>query len=249
MSEEGYELSPDDVYADEGYSGSRLDRPGLDALREGAEDGAFEVIAVLSPDRLARKYACQVLLLEEFGRAGCGIAFLHRPISEDPDDQLLLQIRRAIAEYERALLGKRFGRGKLQKAREGHFIGGRAPYGYRHVPKRDGVPGHLVVDETEAELVRTLYEWPTERQPERRYYRCGGKDPVLTPASTSACTASGQGRRAGERRLEPPKGADERSRAAPSTVRELRPLCLGGRVERAHRAEEVRGPNEVALPR
>ncbi len=162
VSEKGYELSPDDVYADEGYSGSRLDRPGLDALRDGADDGAFEMLAVLSPDRLARKYAYQVLLLEEFKRAGCEIVFLHRPISDDPNDQLLLQIQGAIAEYERALLGERFRRGKLQKAREGHFIGGRAPYGYRYVPKRDGVPGHLVVDETEAELVRTLYEWLIE---------------------------------------------------------------------------------------
>jgi site-specific DNA recombinase len=125
--ENGYELSPENVYTDEGYSGSRLDRPGLDALRDGAEDGAFEVVGVLSPDRLARKYAYQVLLLEEFKRSGCEIVFVDHPISDDPNDQLLLQIQGAIAEYERVLLGERFRRGKLQKAREGHFIGGRAP--------------------------------------------------------------------------------------------------------------------------
>ncbi len=162
--ENDYELSPENVYADGGYSGSRLDRPGLDALRDGAEDGAFEVVGVLSPDRLARKYAYQVLLLEEFKRAGCEVVFVDHPISDDPNDQLLLQIQGAIAEYERALLGERFRRGKLQKAREGHFIGGRAPYGYRYVPKRDGVPGHLVVDETESELVRMLYGWLIEEQ-------------------------------------------------------------------------------------
>jgi site-specific DNA recombinase len=162
--ENGFELSPGNVYTDEGYSGSRLDRPGLDALRDGAEDGAFEVVGVLSPDRLARRYAYQVLLLEELGRAGCEIVFVDRPISDDPNDQLLLQIRGAIAEYERALLGERFRRGKLQKARDGHFIGGRAPYGYRYVPKRDGVSGHLVVDETESELVRMLYGWLIEER-------------------------------------------------------------------------------------
>ena len=162
--ENAHELSPENVYTDEGYSGSRLDRPGLDALRDGVEDGAFEVVGVLSPDRLARKYAYQVLLLEELGRAGCEVVFVDHPISEDPNDQLLLQIQGAIAEYERALLGERFRRGKLQKAREGHFIGGRAPYGYRYVPKRDGVPGYLVVDETEAELVRMLYGWLIEER-------------------------------------------------------------------------------------
>jgi site-specific DNA recombinase len=162
--ENGHDLSPENVFTDEGYSGSRLDRPGLDALRDGSEDGVFEVVGVLSPDRLARKYAYQVLLLEELGRWGCEVVFVDRPISDDPNDQLLLQIRGAIAEYERALLGERFRRGKLQKAREGHFIGGRAPYGYRYVPKRDGVPGHLVVDETESELVRMLYGWLIEER-------------------------------------------------------------------------------------
>ena len=162
--ENAHELSPENVYADEGYSGSRLDRPGLDALRDGAEDGAFEVVGVLSPDRLARKYAYQVLLLEEFKRSGCEVVFVDRPISDDPNDQLLLQIQGAIAEYERVLLGERFRRGKLQKAREGHFIGGRAPYGYRYIPKRDGVPGHLLIDENEAELVRMLYGWLIEER-------------------------------------------------------------------------------------
>ena len=56
----------------------------------------------------------------------------------------------------------RFRRGKLQEAREGHFIGGRSPYGYHYIPKRDGVPGHLVVDGAESELVRMLYGWLIE---------------------------------------------------------------------------------------
>ena len=68
--ENGHDLSPENIYTDEGYSGSRLDRPGLDALRDGAEDGAFEVLGVLSPDRLARKYAYQVLLARRVGALG-----------------------------------------------------------------------------------------------------------------------------------------------------------------------------------
>ncbi len=98
----GYEVTEDHVYLDQGVSGSRLDRPGLDRLRDAVRDGAVAAIAVLSPDRLARKYAYQVLLLEEFRRAGCAVVFLHHAISEDPNDQLLLQIQGAIAEYERA---------------------------------------------------------------------------------------------------------------------------------------------------
>src|SRR5215207_3243088 len=155
----GHLLDDGHVFRDEGYSGARLDRPGLDALRDAVRDGAVELVAVLSPDRLARRYAYQVVLLEEFRRAGCEVAFLHHPISQDPNDQLLLQIQGAIAEYERAVLGERFRRGKLQKARDGHYITGRAPYGYRYLPRRDDAPGRLLVDEREAELVRTLYGW------------------------------------------------------------------------------------------
>jgi DNA invertase Pin-like site-specific DNA recombinase len=125
---EGHELSDRRVFRDEGHSGARLDRPGLDALRDAARDGEVEIVGVLAPDRLARKYAYQVLLLEEFRRAGCAVAFLGRAISDDPGDQLLLQIQGAVAEYERALLGERFRRGKLQKARAGQFIGVHAPY-------------------------------------------------------------------------------------------------------------------------
>jgi site-specific DNA recombinase len=164
VQEHGHPLAPDHIVTDEGYSGARLDRPGLDRLRDGARDGAFDLVAVLSPDRLARKYAYQVLLLEEFRKAGCEVVFLQHPITDDPNDQLLLQIQGAIAEYERALLGERFRRGKLQKARGGQFLGGKAPYGYRYVPKREGVPGYLLIEEPEAELVRTLYRWLTEER-------------------------------------------------------------------------------------
>lgn len=158
-SANAHDLAEGHIYVDEGYTGSRLDRPGLDELRDAALRGDFDVVAVLSPDRLARKYAYQVLLMEEFRKTGCEVAFLHRPITDDPQDQLLLQIQGAVAEYERAVLAERFRRGKLLKARRGIWLGGKAPYGYRYVPKRDGVPGYLVVDEDEATMVRSLFSW------------------------------------------------------------------------------------------
>src|ERR687889_714164 len=156
---EARDLDEDHAFRDEGYSGARLDRPGLDALRDAVRDGAVELVAVLSPDRLARRYAYQVLLMEDFRRAGCEVVFLHRPISDDPNDQLLLQIQGAIAEYERAVLAERFRRGKLQKARDGHIISAKVPYGYRYESAGGGIPARLVVDEAEANMVRQLYAW------------------------------------------------------------------------------------------
>ena len=152
------------VFRDEGYSGARLDRPGLHALRDAVRDGEIDIVAVLSPDRLARKYAYQALVLEEFRRAGCEVAFLNHSISDNPGDQLLLQIQGAVAEYERALLGERFRRGKLQKARAGWFIGGRAPYGYRYVPAHEGAGGRLEIDDAEAAVVRVVYGWLVDEQ-------------------------------------------------------------------------------------
>src|SRR5688572_19903753 len=160
----GHEINEDHIFRDEGLSGSRLDRPGLDRLRDAVRDGVVSTVAVLSPDRLARKFAYQVLLLEEFRRVGCEVVFLHHPISDDPNDQLLLQIQGAVAEYERAVLRERFRRGKLQKARAGCWLAGQAPYGYRYVPRREEMPGYLVVDETEPALVRLLYAWLIEER-------------------------------------------------------------------------------------
>ncbi len=159
---QGHALADAHVFRDEGYSGARLDRPALDALRDAVRDAAVDVVAVFSPDRLARKYAYQVLLMEEFRRAGCEVAFLHHPISDDPNDQLLLQIQGAIAEYERAVLAERFRRGKLQKAREGNIISSKVPYGYRYEPRCGAVPARLVVNETEASMVCQLYSWVLE---------------------------------------------------------------------------------------
>jgi site-specific DNA recombinase len=152
-------LAEKHVFRDDGYSGSRLDRPALDALRDAIRDSDLDIVAVFSPDRLARKYAYQVLLLEEFRRASGEVAFLHPPISDDPNDQLLLQIQGAIAEYERAVLAERFRRGKLQKARDGHIISAKVPYGYRYESAGGGIPARLVVDEAEANMVRQLYAW------------------------------------------------------------------------------------------
>ncbi len=104
------------------------------------------------------------MLLEELRRNGVEVVFLQHPISDDPNHQVLLQIQGAIAEYERALRRERWRRGKLQQARAGSWIGGKAPSGYRYLPKQEDVPGHLVVDEPEAAFVRMLFQWVIDDQ-------------------------------------------------------------------------------------
>ncbi len=164
VQQHGHELLPEHVYEDQGYSGSCLDRPGLGRLRNAAAEGAFDQIVVLSPVRLARKYAHQALLVEELRRVGCEVVILHHPNTDDPNDQPPLQVRGAIAESEPAVLGERFRPGKPPKARSGQCLGGRVPYGYRYVRRGEGVPGYLVIEDAEAELVLRLYGWLIEER-------------------------------------------------------------------------------------
>ena len=128
----GWELDDQHVYRDDGYSGASLGRPGLDRLRDHAALADLDVVLVTAPDRLARNYVHQVLLLEELARHGCRVEFLDRPMSTDPHDQLLLQIRGAVAEYERTLIAERMRRGRLAKLRTGVLLPWtQPPFGYR----------------------------------------------------------------------------------------------------------------------
>jgi len=74
-----FEIEENYVCTDEGYSGTLLARPELDRLRDGAQAGAFDAVLVLSPDRLSRKYAYLILILEEFERFGTPVVFLEQP--------------------------------------------------------------------------------------------------------------------------------------------------------------------------
>ncbi len=147
-------------FCDDGYSGARLDRPGLDALRDQAEAGAFEAVWCLSPDRLARAYAYQVLVLDELARLGTKVAFTDAPALDDDDPQarLLTQVQGVIAEYEKAKIAERYRRGKLWRSRVGEVISWKAPYGYRRVPRSPEVPAHLEVFEEEAAVVRRIFD-------------------------------------------------------------------------------------------
>jgi len=125
----GYAITPTSVFIDEGVSGTRLDRPALDRFRDLVAEGAFEVLLVTVPDRLARRYAYQVLLVEEFHRCGCEVVFVQPPLGTSPEEQMLVQMQGVFAEYERALLQERTRRGRLFAARQGRVNWGKPPYG------------------------------------------------------------------------------------------------------------------------
>jgi site-specific DNA recombinase len=150
-------LDEQHIYADDGYSGFYFDRPALDRLRDAARDGWIDFLLVHDPDRLARRYAYQVLLLEEFERWGVEVRFVRQPPSDTPEQQLLVQIQGAIAEYERARIMERTRRGRLYWARQGRPVSSQVPYGYRYLPRQLQKPPSVEVDEREAEVLREIF--------------------------------------------------------------------------------------------
>jgi site-specific DNA recombinase len=155
---QGWSLLPAHDYRDEGVSGARLDRPALDRLRDAAQRGEFDAVVLVSPDRLARNYAHQWLLIEEFDKLHIPLIFLHNPFGDTPQGKLLTQMQGMIAEYERAQILERTRRGRLEKARRGEFIPwAYSCYGYRYLPKRYGVLPQVLIDPMEADVVRSIY--------------------------------------------------------------------------------------------
>jgi site-specific DNA recombinase len=120
-------------------------------------------VLVAAPDRLARNYVHQVLLIGELAGHGCRVEFLDRPMSDDPHDQLLLQIRGAVAEYERTLITERMRRGRHARLRAGTLLPWtRPPFGYRLDPDRPRDAAAVRVDPGEAALVAQLFDWYLE---------------------------------------------------------------------------------------
>jgi site-specific DNA recombinase len=161
VAADGLVVSAAMQFLDEGYSGATLVRPALERLRDVVAAGSVDRLYVHSPDRLARKYAYQVLLVDEFRRAGVEVMFLNRALGQSPEDDLLLQVQGMMAEYERAKIIERHRRGKRHAARVGmvNVLSG-APYGYHYISKYagGGQARYEIVPE-EVGVVRQVFDW------------------------------------------------------------------------------------------
>ena len=163
-AEQGLVIAPEHRYIDDGYSGARLDRPGLERLRDAAWRGELDLVLILAPDRLARHYAYQYVVVEELERAGCAVRFINGPFNSTPQERLVREVHGLFAEFERAALQERSRRGKLHAARQGQFFTGAGPYGYTYLKAQDGERGRCVVNEAEAAIVRQMFSWLIEEQ-------------------------------------------------------------------------------------
>ncbi len=161
IAADGLALDESLGFADDGVSGAVLVRPALERLRDLAAAGGIDRLYVLCPDRLARSYAHQALLVDEFHRCGVELVFLDHAHDPTPEGKLLLQVQGVIAEYERAKIQERNRRGMLHAARSGSMsVFGRAPFGYRYLDcKAGGGIARIEIVEDQAEIVRQIFTW------------------------------------------------------------------------------------------
>lgn len=184
VREEGLIIDEELCFIDDGYSGSTLVRPALERLRDQAAAGSIGRLYVHSPDRLARRYAYQALLVDELQHCGVELVFLNRPLGKGPEDDLLLQVQGIVAEYERAKILERSRRGKLHAARLGRVsVLTQAPYAYRYVSKElAGGEARFEVCLAEARVVQNIFRWVAcERLTISQVARRLGEQGVLSP--------------------------------------------------------------------
>ncbi|WP_333023936.1 recombinase family protein [Wolbachia endosymbiont of Pentidionis agamae] len=162
ISSDKHELLDEYRFIDNGISGSILEREGLERLRDKVAEGKIDKIYIHSPDRLSRKSAYQMILLEEFKKAGVKVIFLSNNQTDDtPENTLLVQVQGIISEYERTKIIERNRRGKIHAAKAGSVnVMSRAPYGYRYIEKHMG-EGHarFEINQEEAEAVKKMFSW------------------------------------------------------------------------------------------
>lgn len=132
-------------FADD-YTGTKLDRPELDKVRDLARAGSINKVVAFELDRLARGMVKQILIEEEFAKWDVTVEYVLAEYEDNPEGRLQKNVRAVVAEYEREKIIERSIRGKRGRAKAGQINPGRvAKYGFDYVPDPDGHKGSYVI--------------------------------------------------------------------------------------------------------
>lgn len=153
-------------YLDEGWSGDNIERPQLDQLRLDAKKKNWEAVLIYDPDRLARRYSLQELVMDQLREAGIEVVFVTISTPKNMEEKILYGVRGLFAEYERAKIAERFRLGKKRKVEEGNVLTTEAPYGYRYIRnnKETKQHGYYEINDGEARVVEMLFTWVGEEK-------------------------------------------------------------------------------------
>ncbi|MFA5413766.1 MAG: recombinase family protein [Patescibacteria group bacterium] len=153
-------------YTDEGWSGDSIVRPALDQLRIDAKNKIWEAVMIYDPDRLARRYSYQELVMDELTEVGIEIIFITTPTPKNDDEKVMHGVKGLFSQWERAKITERFRLGKLRKAKDGHIITSGAKYGYTYIrnDKENKIVGHYEINKQESEVVKMIFLWVTDER-------------------------------------------------------------------------------------
>jgi len=113
-----------DQYLDEGVSGSKARRPGLDRLLAACRRRQIDVVLVWRLDRLGRSLKHLIMMLDELQSLGVAFVALHEQIDcTTATGQLMLHLLGAFAEFERSLIIERTKAGLAAAKRRGKYPG------------------------------------------------------------------------------------------------------------------------------
>lgn len=146
-------------YIDDGWSGDILARPSLDQLRADVTKKIWQAVLIYDPDRLARRYSYQELVMDELRERNIEVLFVTVSAPKNSEEKILHGVRGLFAEYERAKIAERFRLGKLRKVKDGHVLLSEAPYGYTYIPNQGDQHGYLEVLDEETRIVKMIFEW------------------------------------------------------------------------------------------
>src|SRR6266581_3604415 len=153
----GHELVKE--YIDDGITGTVLDRPALEELRQDTKTNLFDRIYFLAADRIAREAAHQTIIISELLHRGKQITIGGKDYEQNPENKMTLQMLGVFSEFERAKIIERMTRGRLHKLRKGEMSSnGHRIYGYHYIKKTPTSPATLVINEEQAAIVRMFFE-------------------------------------------------------------------------------------------
>ena len=155
-------------YDDGGFSGGNIDRPALAKLLADVEAGLLDSVVVYKVDRLSRSLLDFARILGIFEKHHISFVSVTQQFNTSvPVGRLTLNILFSFAQFEREIISERTRDKKAAARRKGKWTGGFIPLGYDLYPGCGG----LVINEQEAERVRSIYRLFAHGLLERRWWR------------------------------------------------------------------------------
>jgi site-specific DNA recombinase len=154
--DKGWVLEDKFIYKDEGYSGTLENRPEFQRMLEDAKHKKFDILITWKIDRLSRSMRLLLETMDRFGEYDIDYKSVTEPFDTTAVGKLIFRIFGALAEFERDLIMTRTSEGKIDSAKEGKYVGGGVPFGYKIVDQK------VTVDKEEAKIIRNIFAWYTD---------------------------------------------------------------------------------------